>query len=306
MIDVKRIRHLRAVAEYPTVQAAADSLNLTQSALTKSIARFESDLGAPLFDRKGHRLTLTELGERLVDRGELLLREIDRMEEEVVLWKGLGAGEVTLGVDPEAEFDLLPGVLEDYIPAHPGIAVSLRTGQTDTLLPDLLNGDLHFMLADAELARDHPELEIRTLVSTPIAAAVRLGHQMEGTTDPSPEEVARFPFTGASTAPRFEQWRAESGRREGLEPFIPSLVSDNYELLVRLAERSDSIVFGPLDLLKGYEKEGRVTILEWPLEGPAIQTSLIRTSGRQLSPAAEHMIDLIMRAAETRTNQNQE
>ncbi len=69
MIDVKRLKHLHAVASHRTVQAAADSLNITQSALTKSIARFEADLGAPLFDRKGHRLSLTELGTHLVKRG---------------------------------------------------------------------------------------------------------------------------------------------------------------------------------------------------------------------------------------------
>jgi hypothetical protein len=51
MVDVQYMRHFLAVASHPTVQAAAESLHLTQSALTKSIARFESELGAARFDR---------------------------------------------------------------------------------------------------------------------------------------------------------------------------------------------------------------------------------------------------------------
>ena len=69
MIDLRHIRHPLAVASNSTVQAAADALHLTQPALTNCIARFEDELGAKLFDRRGRRLVLTELGERLVSRG---------------------------------------------------------------------------------------------------------------------------------------------------------------------------------------------------------------------------------------------
>ena len=85
MIDIKRLRHLLAVNTHPTVQAAADSLHITQSALTKSISRFEDELEAPLFDRKGHRLSLTELGKHMVKRGEELMRQVHTLEEKVSL-----------------------------------------------------------------------------------------------------------------------------------------------------------------------------------------------------------------------------
>ncbi|MDJ0853006.1 MAG: LysR family transcriptional regulator, partial [Myxococcota bacterium] len=116
MIDLRHVRHLLAVASHPTLQSAADSLHLTQPALTKSIARFEEELGSKLFDRRGRRLVLTELGERLVARGDDLLRHVRELEEEVALWKGIGTGEVAIGVDPEAELGLLPGVLEAFVP----------------------------------------------------------------------------------------------------------------------------------------------------------------------------------------------
>ncbi|MCA9504766.1 MAG: LysR family transcriptional regulator [Myxococcales bacterium] len=65
MIDLSHVRHLLAVASAPTLQPAADALHRTQPALTRSIAHFEEELGAKRFDRRGRRLVLTELGERL-------------------------------------------------------------------------------------------------------------------------------------------------------------------------------------------------------------------------------------------------
>jgi DNA-binding transcriptional LysR family regulator len=294
MIELRHVRHLLAVASHPTVQAAADALHVTQPALTKSIARFEEQLGAKLFDRRGRGLVLTELGERLVERGDDLLRHARELEEEVALWRGIGTGEVAIGVDPESELSLLPGVLEAFVPMHPGVQVAVRSGHTETLLPALLRGDLHFLVADAELVQAREDLEIRVLATDPIAAAIRRGHPLARKRKPLPAQVAAHPFVGASTAPRFEQWKAERGRREVGQPFAPSLLCDNYEVLVRLAEHSDAIVFGPRNLLSSYERAGRLKVMSWPLEGPEIQLSLIRSRQRTLSPAAERLASLFV------------
>ena len=294
MIDLRHVRHLLAVASHSTVQAAADALHLTQPALTKSIARFEEELDAKLFDRRGRRLVLTELGERLVDRGGDLMRHVGELEEEVALWKGLGTGEVAIGVDPEAELSLLPEVLETFVPAHPGVQVTVRSGHTEELLPALLGGDLHFLVADAELAFERSDLEIQALAADPIVAAVRRGHVLERKRNPIPSDVAPFPFVGASNAPRFRQWRVERGLRDGGQAIVPSLVCDNYEVLVQLGERADAIVFGPWRLLDKYARAGRLTVMSWPLEGPEIQPSLIRSRGRLLSPAAERLFELFI------------
>ena len=294
MIDLRHVRHLLAVASHPTLQAAADALHLTQPALTKSIARFEEELGAKLFDRRGRRLVLTELGERLVARGDDVLRHVRELEEEVELWKGLGTGEITIGVDPESELGLLTRVLEAFVPAHTGVQVSVRSGHTDTLLPALLRGELHFLVTDAELALARDDLEIRALAADPIAVAVRPGHPLSQKREPVPADIESFPLAGASTAPRFERWRAEIGRRDVGHAFSPSVICDNYEVLVQLGERSDTLVFGPSQLLENYQRAGRLTVLPWPIEGPDIEPSLIRSRGRLLSPAAERLFELFM------------
>jgi DNA-binding transcriptional LysR family regulator len=292
VIDLRHVRHLLAVASHSTVQAAAEALHITQPALTKSNARFEEVLEAKLFDRRGRRLVLTELGERLVERGDDLMRHVRELEEEVALWKGIGTGEVAIGVDPEAELSLLPRVLEAFVPAHPGVQVTLRSGHTDALLPNLLGGDLHFIVADSEFALERDDLEILRLANDPIAAALRPRHPLARKRKPTAADLAAHPLAGASTAPRFERWSSQRIRREGAVPLVPALVCDNYEVLVRLAESSDTIVFGPRTLLAAYERAGRLKVMSWSLEGPETSPSVIRSKGRQISPAAEQLIAL--------------
>ena len=236
---------------------------------------------------------MTELGERLVERSEDLLRHVRDLEEEVALWKDIGTGEVTVGVDPEAELSLLPKVLEAFVPVYPRVQVSVRSGQHEALLTALLRGEVHFVVADAELASERDDLEVLRLAADPLAAAVRPDHPLSRKRNIVPSDIEAHPVAGASTAPRFERWSAESARREGrTQPYAASLVCDNYEVLVRLAECSDTIVFGPKSLLVAYERAGRLKVMSWPLEGPDSGPGLIRSKGRHLSPAAERPMAL--------------
>lgn len=297
MIDTRLLRHLMAVASHPTVQAAADSLHLTQPSLTKSIARFEESIGAKLFDRRGHKLVLTELGQRIVAGGEQIMRNLQELEEEITVWKDIGAGDIEIGVEPGAELSILPSVLQAFVPEHPGVHVRIRSGQTLTLLPALLAGDLHFLVADAELASERTDLDIQPLARDQLAAAVRPGHPLEGKEKLSPEDIAAHPFISSSTAPRFKRWQVERGQEETGKPFVASLICDNFEVLIRLGEESDSVVVGPHELLLHYQKAGRLKIMPWALNSPEVQPSLIRSKGRPMSPAVELMAELFLDAS---------
>jgi DNA-binding transcriptional LysR family regulator len=296
MIDLRYLRHFLAVASHPTVQAAADALHITQPALTKSIARFEEELGETLFDRRGHKLILTEFGERLVWRGEELLSQVNDLEEEVEQWKSLETGEIGLGVDPAAELSLLPAVLENFVPAYPGISVTIRSGHADSLIPRLRRGELHFLIAESTFALEIEELEIQELAHEPIVLAVRPDHPVTKTPWSSIQDLSNYRFASATSTQQMETWTAEQSRREGVSSKLRTLTCDNYEVLVRLALSSDTILGGPLSVMKSFDE--RLTILTMPYENmPTIHPSLIRTVGRRLPPAAEKFIELLLDTA---------
>lgn len=295
MVDVRSLRHLTAVVKHQTVRDAAESLSITQPALTKSIARLEGQLGTKLFDRESRKLVLTELGQRVVARSEVLIRQMRQLEEEVDLWNNLESGEVNIGVDADFDLEHLSAVIESFVPANPNVQVNIQSGYTETLLPGLFDGHLHFLVADPEIAKTKEDLEIQPLATDYIVAAVRFGHPLASIEQPTSEDLIAYPFAGAATAPRFDVWKLESGMGAIGKPFNPSLLCDNYEVLIRLAEKSDSVAFGPQRLLQSYERQGRIQIMPWDLSGPAIEASIISMRDRYLSPAASRLIDLFER-----------
>ena len=297
MMDSRPLRHLLAVATYPTVQAAADALHLTQPALTKSIARFEDAIGEKLFDRRGRTLELTELGRRLVNRADLLVRQLSEVEEEIRLWKGIGTGEVDIGADPGAELSLLPAVLSRFAANFAGVEVRVRSGHVQTLLPRLRAGEVHFVIADPELAMNDNQLSVTSLATSELVAAVRTDHPLTNAAQLTLEEVLSCPFVGGSSAPRFERWRTERGEDVRGMAFKPWVHCDNFEVLVRLAERTDAIVFIPENVVLGYQAAGRLTTLPLPVNSPPVEISLIRSRGRPLSPAAEKLAELFVATA---------
>ncbi|MBK6810521.1 MAG: LysR family transcriptional regulator [Sandaracinaceae bacterium] len=171
--------------EHGTLQAAATHLHVSQSALTKSIQRLEETLGAPLFDRSGRRLVLNPLGQRMLRRAEALLRSADDLQREADLHMHAEIGEVVLGVGPVVALGRLPDVLTRYCAAHPTVRVVVRAGSTQSLVPRLMEGELHFVVADHELPSGNPALHARSLGPDPIGVAVRPGHPLRRRRKPS-------------------------------------------------------------------------------------------------------------------------
>ena len=80
MLERSHLEILRAVEKHGTVTAAAESLHLTQSALSHTIAKLERLLGVQLWLREGRSLRLTQAGEYLLAMAQRLLPQFETAE----------------------------------------------------------------------------------------------------------------------------------------------------------------------------------------------------------------------------------
>ena len=74
-IDLRRCRHVLALDLHRNFARAAESLGLTQPALTRSLQALEKSIGARLFDRDRARVEPTPVGQRLIERARLLVNQ---------------------------------------------------------------------------------------------------------------------------------------------------------------------------------------------------------------------------------------
>ena len=100
MIQLHKLKHAVALAQHRNFRQAAEGLNLTQPALSRSIQSLESALGVRLFDRGHGRVESTALGTLVVELSKGILSAVADLEREVELAKGLRAGTLEVSLAP--------------------------------------------------------------------------------------------------------------------------------------------------------------------------------------------------------------
>src|SRR3712207_1618122 len=108
MLDVRRLRVLREVAEQGSFSAAADALSYTQSAVSQQIAALEREAGAIRVEGGPRGFRLTDAGRALGEHPEAILARLAAAEAELEAIAGLRGGRVRLASFPTAGASLVP------------------------------------------------------------------------------------------------------------------------------------------------------------------------------------------------------
>jgi len=154
-LDLTALRSFVTVAETGGVTRAAQSLNLTQSAVSMQIKRLETMLQLQLFDRSGRGVELTGHGEQLLGYGRRILALNDE-----VLGRMTGTayeGEIRLGVPTDIIFPHIPRVLRQFDREFPRVKIQLVSSYTSKLKEMLARGELEVILTTEDLPASEGE-----------------------------------------------------------------------------------------------------------------------------------------------------
>jgi DNA-binding transcriptional LysR family regulator len=125
-MDLLHLEHFLAVVDEGTFTRAAERVNRTQPAISQSVRRLEEEVGAPLFARDVHDVTLTEVGRVLAESARKLLMMRDDALRQVAELRTLKAGRLTVAAHESAAVYLLPGPLKNYLNRFPNIKVGIQ------------------------------------------------------------------------------------------------------------------------------------------------------------------------------------
>src|ERR671912_3070181 len=128
-MELRQVETFLAVAEELSFSRAASRLGYVQSSVSAQVASLERELGAPLFDRLGRRIALTDTGRVLLRYSGRLLNLAEETRE-AVADAGVGSGEVTGKLMVSAPETLLtyrlPRLLALFHERHPKVRLSVR------------------------------------------------------------------------------------------------------------------------------------------------------------------------------------
>lgn len=161
-MDLRQLRYFVAVAERGGFAAAASTLNVAQSALSRHVKELEEELGGALLERGARGVSVTESGKVLLARGRWLLGAIDDIKAEVRTENRDPSGTVRLGA-PSSLGDILYAPLAQiFVKQFPRVRLELSGGLNEVLSERLLRGELDLAIVTTPLPNDH--LDYETLV----------------------------------------------------------------------------------------------------------------------------------------------
>ena len=142
-MEVNLLKAFVTVAETRSITRAAAVLNLTQSALSRQIARLEGDFGTRLFERYGRHVECTADGQFLLPLAQVI---IARMDETMALMRERAGAEsgniVRLGASGMVFAHYLTPILSSFMAAHPNVKIDLVEGNDVELEEAVIAGKL--------------------------------------------------------------------------------------------------------------------------------------------------------------------
>jgi LysR family transcriptional regulator, hydrogen peroxide-inducible genes activator len=157
MISLKQLRYFDLLVATGHFGKAADRAGITQPALSMQVRELEKTLGDALIERGPAGSRLTRFGEEVAARATRILAGVRDLEELALARGELLSGPLRLGIIPSVAPFLLPSLLELAASRYPDLQLSVRETITETLVEELVAGDLDAVVASLPL--DHDELK---------------------------------------------------------------------------------------------------------------------------------------------------
>lgn len=294
-MDLNNIRTFLKVCELHSFSHAAAKLGYAQPTVSTQIAKLEQELGTPLFERMGHRITLTEKGKRFMPYAQQMLRLEEQIGQDI---KGAAT---TQGVLKIAMADsLCSGLFSKYLLVYrrlfPNISVVTQTGTTDELFSKLNNNEVDVVYTlDNRIFRSDMvvQQEQRENIYFCAAADHPLARRLrEEDTVLTWEDIQKYPLylteEGVSYRFNLERQLAEMGY-----DLRPDIELGNVQTLLQITAQSDGISFLPEFVIQTEVEKGTITVL--PVKCLQIQVwrQLIYHKGKYITPAMEGMLSIL-------------
>ncbi|MET9608176.1 LysR family transcriptional regulator [Streptomyces sp. NPDC006512] len=234
MIDVHRLRVLRAVAEHGSFNRAASALGLTPSAVSQHIASLERGLGRPVAVRSTRGVTLTAAGALLTETARTIEAELDQVRHRI---DRLAARrpKLTVATFTSGGRHLLPKALTAFVSAHPEVELTVLEAEPEDALPMVRGGAADLALTyrfDGPLpsgpsgTSGAAGVNWLPLTEDPLYAVLPPGHRFAGREALEPAELAADRWVLGCL--KTEAYLRRYAEQAGFEPRIAASTTDYF------------------------------------------------------------------------------
>jgi DNA-binding transcriptional LysR family regulator len=297
-MDLKRLAHLVALADERNFGRAAERVNLSQPAFSRSIQAAEAELGLQLFDRGTLEVRCTAAGIFVIERARKLLFDSRCLARDVTLFRDRAVGDIAFGVGPFPAATLLPGLILEIRTRFPGINSRVEVNNWKYLVEHVRAEELDFFVADTRDVPADADLSIRSAGRQYGRFHVRAGHPLTLLDHPPASAVVPY---GIASVRLPVQIKALLRGVLGLAPDqrLPlALECDDVHLLKTIALASDTVLaVNDLAVIDEVQQGQLVALNLRGLPPLHSEMGIVSLKGRSFSPVAQFAVDFLAQVA---------
>jgi LysR family transcriptional regulator of gallate degradation len=255
-LDTRRLRHLRAAVVEGSLSGAAESLGLTQPALSSSIKSLELDLGVILLERHRFGVKGTPSADTLLEHFRRIEAELQAAWTRVGRLRQDGAVDLQIGCGPSEATRLLPRALELLRHSHPQLRVFVEYGLNERLMPMVRHGEIQCALSSVPASTAHADLRHHPLCVDEAVVIARTDHPLANRRTVAAADLARYPWV---LARRWELERRaldELFAAAGVGPLRATVETTSAVLMKTLVMQGDFLSFVPLEMIYWEQQAG--------------------------------------------------
>ena len=289
-MEVRQLQIFRTLAEELNFTRTAEKVNTVQSNVTAQIKALEEELGAPLFDRLGRRIVLTDAGLRFRPFAE---QALDAMEQgQRALRNGTEpAGPLRISAPESLLTYRLPPVITAFRRRYPNVEMQFRPHFGDAQLAELETGKLDAVInmcgRSDSLSHTCIPLDHETIV-----VCTHPGHALAGLREVRPADLAGQTFllteSGCGYRSKFDKMLTLANVRAGSITEFSSV-----EAIKQCVVSGMGIAVLPMIVIEREVRQKKIRVLNWKGGSLDISTHVLWHKDKWLSPALAAFLELV-------------
>lgn len=303
-MEHRQLERFLAVIDHGSLVAAARQLQLTQQALSASLANLEQELGVRLFDRSPGGVTRpTAHGLALVRHARAQLAGAERARQELRSLSEGHSGTVTVGLGESFAGDIIAAAVLRFREARPDVRVNLIEGYSEKLRHRLYDGEFDFIAAGVSAYELAAGFTRDVIYTTNDVIAVRPEHPLARRRSLALADLVGHAWLVPYSRPTDLEVIVDAFAAENLEPPRRIVGSDAYRIGMQLMLESDLLLMVSPALIAPELGRRPAALRVLPLDRPTVQrnASLIYPSDRPMTPPAALLLEEVRQVARRAT-----
>jgi LysR family hydrogen peroxide-inducible transcriptional activator len=296
-MTLTQLQYTLAVAEEGNFTQAAEKCFVTQPTLSMQVQKLEEELAVKLFNRSTKPISLTTIGEKIIEQAKIILKEARRMDDIVSMERGIVGGNFRLGIIPTIMPTLLPLFLNTFIKKFPKVNLKIEELNTAAIVEELKNGKLDAGIAASPL--EDSKLIEKPLYYEPFVGYIPQTHPLSKLKSLNPSDLEKMDILVLEDGHCFREHVLKLCQTPNPKNSF-NLKSGSFETLIHLANDGLGMTLLPYLQTRNLSLKNKENLRPFESPEPAREISLIYSKSQLKLPVIESLavtIEGIMRGA---------